>query len=174
VPKIFLSLGSNIDPAANLVAAVQTLARLATARHGIVHAVSSVWQSAPVGFLAQADFLNAAILIEADVSAEEVFQTWITSVEKQLDRQRDPANRNAPRTIDVDLSLYGELVSVVRGHSVPDPEILTRPFLALPLAELDPTFQHPTERRSLADIAAKFKDQAALVLRSDVDLTVGK
>ena len=85
-------------------------------------------------------------------------------------RVRDPLDKNAPRTIDVDLSLFNYDVFEWAGHRVPDPEILERPFVAVPLAELDPDYVHPTEGRRLADIAASWTSNSGLVGRPDVRL----
>ncbi|HIF32751.1 MAG TPA: 2-amino-4-hydroxy-6-hydroxymethyldihydropteridine diphosphokinase [Planctomycetaceae bacterium] len=164
--KIFLSLGSNIAATCNLPAAVRLLSN-----RGNLLAISSVWQSPAVGFPDQDDFLNAAVMLESDVSASGVYQEWIADVENQLDRERDPNNKNAPRTIDVDLSLYGNRVLTVLGHQIPDPDILTRHHVAIPLAELDAMFVHPSCRLTLAEIAASLQNTGgALIRRDDVDL----
>ena len=162
--KIFLSLGSNIEPMMNLTAAIGLLSEL-----GQVVAVSSAWQSAPVGFTAQPDFLNAAVLMESDMTPAAIYRDWIRPVEERLHRRRDPLNKNAPRTIDVDLALYGCETLDVLGHSIPDPEILTRPFVAFPLAELDGDFIHPVFQRSLRDIAASLPSND---LRQRVDVSL--
>jgi 2-amino-4-hydroxy-6-hydroxymethyldihydropteridine diphosphokinase len=164
--KIFLSLGSNIAASSNLQAAVTMLAT-----RGNLIGVSSVWQSPAIGFVQQDDFLNAAVMMESDISASGVYCEWIAHVERALKRDRDPLNKSAPRTIDVDLSLYGDRVISVLGRQIPDPDILTRPFVAIPLAELDAQFVHPTRQLSLADIAASFENNGgALVRRDDLDL----
>lgn len=162
--QIFLSLGSNIDPERNIPRAVEIARELTT-----VVAVSSVWQSAAVGYAAQADFLNAAILVEDVVDPECVYKRWIPAIESRLKRRRDPANKNAPRTIDVDLSLFGEIQAEVADHTIPDPDIVKRAFVAVPLAELSADFLHPVERRTLGAIAADLAVDS-LTRRDDVSL----
>ena len=83
---------------------------------------------------------------------------------------RDPHHKNAPRTIDIDLSLFNHDVLEFAGHRVPDPEIEKRGFVAVPLAEIDPDYLHPIEQRRLAEIAAALASQSALRLRPDVRL----
>lgn len=163
--KIFLSLGSNIRPAANLQSAVRLLAKL-----GDLVAVSSVWQSAPVGYAPQPDFFNAAVAMDGELSPEDIYRDWIDPIETQLARCRDPNNKNAPRTIDVDLSIFGGEQIDVLGHSIPDPDLLTRAFVAVPLAELDGDFVLPTIGRSLRDIANEITTKG-LTRRDDIDLS---
>jgi len=163
--RAYLSLGSNIDPESNLPAAVRELSIF-----GEILAVSRVWESAPVGFTEQPNFLNAAVLLETTLSADQVWTKVIPSVERRLDRVRDPANKNAPRTIDVDLSLFDQEVLNVGTRFLPDPEILNRAFVALPLAELDPQYVHPTAGRLLGEIAKELASTQPLRLRTDVYL----
>ncbi|HEV8001967.1 MAG TPA: 2-amino-4-hydroxy-6-hydroxymethyldihydropteridine diphosphokinase [Planctomycetaceae bacterium] len=162
--RAYLSLGSNIEPEQNLPAAVRALTAF-----GRVMAVSSVWESAPLGS-SGANFLNGAVLLETQLSPAEIYQQAIAAIERQLGRVRDPLNKNAPRTIDVDLSLFNRDVFEWAGHRVPDPDIVKRPFVAVPLAELDPDYVHPTEGRRLADIAASWTSNSGLVGRPDVRL----
>ena len=170
--RAFLLLGSNIDPEENLPAAVCELERC-----GRVIAVSRVWESAPIGDENQPHFLNAAVLLETKLSAAELRLTAIAEVETKLDRIRDPRNVNAARTIDIDIALFNRDVLSVGNRRVPDPDILTRPFAALPLAELDPDFVHPTDGRTLAEIAAAFEESGlpdGLRLREDVRLNLSE
>jgi 2-amino-4-hydroxy-6-hydroxymethyldihydropteridine diphosphokinase len=163
--RAYLSLGSNINPESNLPAAVRELSTF-----GKIVAVSRVWESAPVGFTEQANFLNAAVLLETTFSADAVWTQVIPSVERRLGRVRDPANKNAPRTIDVDLSLLDDEVVTTGTRLLPDPEILKRSFVALPLAELDRQYVHPTAGRSLGEIAKELTLKQPLQVRSDVSL----
>jgi len=171
--RAYLSLGSNIDPEQNLPAAIRELATF-----GRVIAVSRVWESAPLsdGKSGQGarrqdqNFLNAALLLETPLSAPEIYEQAIAAVEKQLKRVRDPFDKYAPRTIDVDLSLFNNDVFEFGGHRVPDPEILTRPFVAIPLAEVSPDYVHPLKQRRLGEIAAACSRNSGLLLRPDVRL----
>ena len=149
-----ISLGSNIDPAENLQAAVCELANF-----GTVQKVSRVWESAPVGFLEQANFLNSAVLLETAMSAAELKQNALCPIEQKLHRIRDPKNINAPRTIDLDLSIF-----ITPAESiVMDDNILSRAFVAVPLAELLPEFVHPATGQTLAQIAQQLKNSANLI-----------
>lgn len=165
--RAFLGLGSNIEPEANLPAAVAALDD-----YGTVVAVSQVWESAPVGFSEQANFLNAAVLLETELSAEALCLEAIAEIEQRLKRERDANNINAPRTIDIDIALFNCEVITIGHRRIPDPDILTRAFLAVPLAELDGNYVHPEEDRSLSDIAETF-DVAAAGMRLREDVVLG-
>lgn len=162
--RAYLALGSNIEPETNLPAAVMRLAD-----YGRVLAVSSVWESAAVGDTNQPDFLNAAVLLETTLTAEQLKRAAIGEIEQTLGRQRDPSNENAARTIDIDIALFNDDVLLVGESRIPDPEILERPFLAVPLAELDADYQHPTAGRTLQEIAASLSNDS-LRIRDDVAL----
>jgi 2-amino-4-hydroxy-6-hydroxymethyldihydropteridine diphosphokinase len=164
--RAYLSLGSNIEPEKNLPAAVRELSAF-----GRVVAVSRVWESAPFGASSTTsqNFLNAAVLLETELSPAELYEQAISAVERRLGRIRDPQDKNAPRTIDIDLSLFNHEVLEFGTHRVPDPDILARPFVAVPLAEIDPDYLHPIEHQRLADLAAALS-HAGLILRGDVRL----
>ncbi|MFQ5617079.1 MAG: 2-amino-4-hydroxy-6-hydroxymethyldihydropteridine diphosphokinase, partial [Anaerolineales bacterium] len=150
----YLSLGSNINPEKNLPAAVKLLAR-----YGAIKAVSSVWETAPVGFTEQANFLNAAVLLETSLSAQHLWEKAICEIERGLKRVRIK-NKNAPRTIDIDVVLFNRDILSFGHHKIPDADILERAFVAIPLAEIAPEYDHPEVDQTLAEIAAQF-DPAA-------------
>lgn len=161
--QVAISLGSNIRPEQNLPAAVRELRSA-----GEILAVSSVWESAAVGFPDQANFLNAAVLLATRLPIEELKQTVLRPIEEKLGRVRDPGNVNAPRTIDLDISIFLSPAESL----VLDDEILTRPFVAVPLAEVLPDFVHPETGQTLAEIARSFKfPNAELRLRPDCNLS---
>ncbi len=162
----YLSLGSNIAPEQNLPAAVRKLAEF-----GHILAVSSAWESPPAGFADQPDYLNAAVLLETPLPAHELRDTVIAAVESALGRVRTE-NRNAPRTIDIDIMLFNRDILRVGQRSIPDPEVLERPFVAIPLAEIAPDYVHPETGETLAAIAGRFHPEAAgMRRRTDVVLT---
>jgi 2-amino-4-hydroxy-6-hydroxymethyldihydropteridine diphosphokinase len=168
--RAYLSLGSNIQPERYLPAAVRALSEF-----GIVQAVSGVWESPPVGVSKTAssgNFLNGAVLLQTERSARELCVEIVPEVERKLGRLRDPLDKNAPRTIDIDLSLYNDEVLAIGHRTIPDPAILTRAFVAVPLAEVAPDYRHPVVRRTLAEIAAELAPRAKLWRRDDVALAL--
>jgi len=151
----YVSLGSNIEPETNLKRAIQLLEQ-----HCTVEAVSHAYRTPPQGFANQADFLNLAVKLTTDLEAITLKHSVLDFIERELKRVRDPNNKNAPRTIDLDISLwnneifdYGE-----KPWHVPDKDILRFAHVVLPLAEIAPDYVHPTEHVALKMIAGRFAD----------------
>lgn len=166
--RAYLSLGSNIDPEYHLSAAAAMLAE-----YGRLSRTSTVWETAPIGYANQPSFLNAAILLRTELPAVRIVDEVIPRIESILGRVRDSSNPNGPRTIDIDLSLYNHEIAVIGGHSIPDPDILKRPFLAMSLSELDADYLHPVTQKTLAEIAKDLIEQTwsgSMVRREDVQL----
>jgi dihydroneopterin aldolase/2-amino-4-hydroxy-6-hydroxymethyldihydropteridine diphosphokinase len=161
--RVLVSLGSNIEPEVNLPEAVR---RLATRCHLL--AVSPVYETRPVGTRNQANFLNAAVLIETDLTPVEFKSKVLQVIEDDLGRVRT-GDKNAPRTIDLDISLFNDQVLETAGRRIPDPEILKFSHIARPLAELAPQLRHPETGQSMAEIAESLPE-SDLVQRPDVVL----
>lgn len=163
--QVLLSLGSNIQPEKNLPAAVRELGC-----YGRVRRISGVWESPSLGDSYHPDYLNAAIWLETSLSAMELKETAIAAVEALLGRVRG-VNRNAPRTIDIDIMLFDSEQLRLGDRSIPDQEVLERPFVAIPLAEIAPDYIHPVTGESLAEIASRFNpNSSGMRLRSDLIL----
>lgn len=145
--RVFVALGSNIDPERNLPEAVLRLSQ----RCHLV-AVSPVYETAPVGTTDQARFLNAAALVETDLGAAELKERVLRAIELEMGRVRSD-DKNAPRTIDLDIALFGDQVlDLGKGH-IPDPDILRYRHVAVPLADLAPERVHPETGQTLSEIA---------------------
>ena len=161
----YLSLGSNIEPELNLPEAVAKLAQF-----GRINAASSVWQTAAVGFKEQPDFLNAAVLLETELSARTLRQQAITQIESSMGRIRTE-NKNGPRSIDIDIMLFNQDVLSIGHRRIPDPELLERSFVAIPMAEIAPDYVHPEAKLTLAEIALQFDSATeSITRRDDVEL----
>lgn len=166
--RVWLSLGSNIRPCANLRAALRLL-RAA----GPLEGCSPVYRTAPRGDPNQADFLNMAVRTRSRLSPGDFQRKVIRRIEAQLGRERDPQNRNAARSIDIDIALWGAAVFQFGrpARHIPDPDILRYPHVALPLAALAPDLRHPVTGQTLGEIAAALGTQG--VERLAIDLTGG-
>lgn len=163
----YLSLGSNIEPEQNMHSAVVRLGQF-----GRVRATSTVWQTAPIGFADQPDFLNAVVLLETPLSAQALREQAITRIEQELGRLRTE-NKNAPRTIDIDIILFNDDVLTIGQRRIPDPGVLDRPFVAIPLAEIAPDYVHPETGQTLEEIARHFDPvTTGMRARDDVFLPV--
>ncbi|MGH9464880.1 MAG: 2-amino-4-hydroxy-6-hydroxymethyldihydropteridine diphosphokinase, partial [Thermoanaerobaculia bacterium] len=161
---VIIGLGSNVDPERHLAAA---LARLARALE--VTNVSSVYASDPVGAPGSARFLNAAVGAWTDLEPARLKAEVLRPIEAALGRHRT-GDRNAPRTIDLDLLLYGEAVieDRERGLRLPDPELLARAHVAVPAAEVWPEGVHPVTGETLGAIAARLATNSGLVRLSAI------
>jgi dihydroneopterin aldolase/2-amino-4-hydroxy-6-hydroxymethyldihydropteridine diphosphokinase len=161
VELAFISIGSNLDPEHHLPRAVERLGRL-----GRLRGISGVYQNPAIGGRAQPEYLNAAVLLEVDLSPDEL-RTELHKIEADLGRVRT-RDKYAPRTIDLDLSLFGDRVLSGSDYQIPDPEITRLAHLAIPLAELAPEFRHPSLDETLLQIADRLRPGSKLVRRPDL------
>jgi 2-amino-4-hydroxy-6-hydroxymethyldihydropteridine diphosphokinase len=147
VTLAYVGIGSNLDdPQAHVTRAFDELARLPGTS---LAARSSLFRSAPVGFAAQPDFINAVASIETQLPAQALLQA-LQQIELKHGRKRTFAN--APRTLDLDLLLYGDLSLHEQDLVVPHPRMHERAFVLRPLLEIAP---HLAERYSLERCAGQ-------------------
>jgi len=145
-PPVLLSLGSNVEPARHLHAAVQALRE----RFGPLR-VSPAYRTPAVGFDGP-DFLNNGVLMHSDL-ALDALEDWLHALEDRHGRDRS-GPRLGDRTLDVDVVFYGDLVVQGPGKQrIPRPE-LKHAFVLKPLADIAPDFIDPLSGRSLAELWA--------------------
>jgi 2-amino-4-hydroxy-6-hydroxymethyldihydropteridine diphosphokinase len=134
VPRAYVGLGSNLgDREAMLQRAVEFLA----ADPGVdLVAVSPIRETDPVGYIDQPRFLNAAVAVETELPARILLERLL-AIERKLGRERG-GPRHGPRTIDLDLLVYGDAILDEPGLTVPHPRLHERRFALEPLADLDP------------------------------------
>ena len=136
----YVGLGSNLgDPDRQIEQALELLA----AEEGVdLRAVSTLRWTDPVGYEDQPRFLNGAVAVETSLGARELLERLL-AIERRLGRERGEAPRFGPRTIDLDLLVYGDSVVDEPGLSVPHPRLPERRFALEPLAELAPELVVP-------------------------------
>ena len=163
----FVSLGSNIKPKENVVAAINLLRCYTTVLDS-----SPIYQSPPQGFREQAPFLNMAVKIHTRRTPSQFKADVIDRIETELNRVRDPQNKNAPRTIDLDISLWNDEVLEYgsKPWQIPDGDIMRFAHVAIPLADLAPDYVHPSEGKPLREIAAVFDSRE--LRRVNLDLGI--
>ena len=133
----FIALGANLGEVRDsLDAAFEAIARLPGTR---LSAASSLYRSAPVDARGP-DFLNAVVRVRTRLAPLALLDA-LQAIEHRLGRERP--YRNAPRTLDLDLLLYGDAVSADPRLTIPHPRLARRAFVLLPLAEIDPGLQIP-------------------------------
>lgn len=132
----YIALGSNLkDPQRQLQQGFAALARLP---HTQLVAQSSLYRSAPVGYADQPDFVNAVAAVTTELDPRTLLDALL-AIECEHGRVRETPNLpNGPRTLDLDLVLYGEQVIDEPGVTVPHPRMAQRAFVIVPLAEIAP------------------------------------
>jgi 2-amino-4-hydroxy-6-hydroxymethyldihydropteridine diphosphokinase len=138
--RVFVGLGSNLgDREATLRRAVEALDELAGTE---VRRVSTFRDTEPVGIRDQPRFLNGAAELDTELPPQALLD-GLLAIERSLGRDRSGVPAGGPRTIDLDLLLYGEATVDEAGLQVPHPRLHERRFVLEPLAELDPALEVP-------------------------------
>ena len=161
--RAYIGLGSNLgDPLAQLRSAVKALAQLPGSR---LTAVSRFYRSSPMGPSDQPDYLNAVAMLDTRLGAEQLLDA-LQAIEQAQGRVRGP-ERWGPRTLDLDLLLYGAECIDSERLQVPHPGIAERGFVLYPLADIAPELVLP-DGRSLRELLAACPREGLSVLESGV------
>jgi 2-amino-4-hydroxy-6-hydroxymethyldihydropteridine diphosphokinase len=143
---VYLGLGSNIGDRERYLSAALT--RLAAANLRILR-TSSTYETEPVGYAGQRSFLN--LVVEADTDLFPMQLLWrVGKIERALGRLR--IIPNGPRTIDIDILLFGKAVVRSASLEIPHPRMAERRFVLAPLAELVPALRHPVTHKTIHEM----------------------
>jgi 2-amino-4-hydroxy-6-hydroxymethyldihydropteridine diphosphokinase len=147
MPKIYLSLGSNIKPEENLEEAKKLLSLNYQSQKE-----SKIYKTKSVGFEGE-DFLNQVVCLETDDSPENVITT-LKDIEKKIGR-KNRVEKFSEREIDIDLLLYGNFVGKALAKDIPHKDIDLYRFVLEPLAEIAPNLIHPKHQEKISEIWKK-------------------
>lgn len=159
--RVFLCLGSNLsNRAENIRKAIQLL------NHNQVKItrVSPIYETEPAGFLSifgiglpfgsnQPDFLNCVVEAVTDYEPQQLLLA-ILKIEKALGRKRVSGIRNLPRTIDIDILFYDNVIINSSSLTIPHPKLQDRAFILIPLCDLAPDFIHPVLNKTIRDLTS--------------------
>jgi 2-amino-4-hydroxy-6-hydroxymethyldihydropteridine diphosphokinase len=152
----YIGLGSNLgDKKSRCLQALELLARV-----GCVNKVSSFYLTEPMDYQKQEDFINAVVELETDLSPAQLLVACRT-IEHELERRR--TMHRGPRTIDLDILLYGDAVIETTELVIPHPLLATRRFALIPLCEIAPQVVHPVLKKTAVLLLRELKDTHRVV-----------
>jgi 2-amino-4-hydroxy-6-hydroxymethyldihydropteridine diphosphokinase len=157
--RAYIGLGSNIDPASNIAKALELLGK-----HVILGELAHTWETPAIGSRGP-NFLNTVVAVRTQLPPDLLKSLILRRIERQLGRVRT-ANKNAPRTIDLDILVY--------EGQVLDPKIWSYVFVAVPLAELLPHLRNSQTGETLEQAAKRLSEQTPLKSRSDLAIETYK
>lgn len=138
---VYLALGSNINPKKNIKLALKELKKI-----GNVISISKFIKTKPEGYLNQADFLNGAVKFQTALLPKDLLKA-LKNIEHLL--KRNTPFRNGPRTIDIDIIFYNNLILKTANLIIPHPRADKRFFVLKPLSEIAPCKVHPTIKKQI-------------------------
>ena len=145
MPIAYLSLGSNVGDRENHLR--QAIRRLEVV--GRVLSVSSFYETEPVEFVDQAWFLNCAVAVETSLTPQQLIASLL-GIEQEMGRRR--TRKRGPRTIDIDILLFGDTILEALGLTIPHAAMQRRRFVLEPLAEIAPEARHPALKKTVSEL----------------------
>jgi 2-amino-4-hydroxy-6-hydroxymethyldihydropteridine diphosphokinase len=141
---VYVAVGGNVEPLEYIDRALGLL----EGKFGGID-ISPAYRNAAVGFTGD-DFVNLVVRLKTGEPVEAV-RAALQAIETACDRPRD-APKWAPRTMDLDILLYGDAVRSEPGLTLPRPDLVRRPYMLKPMAELAPTLVHPTRHKTMREL----------------------
>ncbi len=163
MPQVYVAAGSNVEPESHLALAAAELERA----FGPVR-FSPWYRNEAVGFEGE-DFINFVVGFETSLPVREVLAR-LHEIEAQCGRPRN-APKWAPRTMDLDILLYGDRVCDEPGLKLPRPDLLRRPYMLGPLADIAPHLAHPTAGATIGELWGRFDRSSHRMVRTEPTFT---
>ena len=160
--EVYVAAGSNVDPERHLRIAAKEIARVFPGAR-----FSGAYRNAAVGFEGE-DFINFVVGFSTELPVEAVVAE-LQRIEGLCGRTRD-APKWAPRSMDLDILVFGDRVCDLPGLVLPRPDLLKRPYMLGPMAELAPDFLHPTRLSTMAQLWENFDRAAHSMVRVEIGL----
>jgi 2-amino-4-hydroxy-6-hydroxymethyldihydropteridine diphosphokinase len=153
----YIALGANLlssagPPEATLAAAAERLGAF-----GRITARSSLYNTAPVGFEDQPRFANAVVALETHLSPRDLLD-GLLAIELDFGRDRAASPPNGPRTLDLDILFYGDMVLNQSGLEIPHPRLAGRAFVLVPLNEIAPDLRDPRSGKTVVEMLQALTD----------------
>ncbi len=154
ITQLFLSLGGNLGNTREIFEGAYPLIEK---KIGKISVYSSVYQTEAWGPIPQADFLNQVVLVTTTLKPEACL-TELLEIEREFGRERK--ERWGPRTLDLDILFYGDVIIAESDLSIPHPRIAERKFILAPLAEIAPTFKNPASGKTMVALLEECEDSS--------------
>lgn len=149
--RAFIAIGSNIEPERHIALGLEALNEIESTRLGVV---SSWYRTRPWGLEAQAEFINLVVEVRTRLTPSVLLDAT-QRIETRLGRVR--AQVNGPRTLDLDMLLYGERIEDSAELRLPHPGLLLRDFMLVPLLEIAPAIVHPERGRPIVELTDEIR-----------------
>ena len=163
MPRVFVAAGSNVEPERNLAKAAAALAQEFPDIQ-----ISPWYRNKAIGFEGD-DFINFVVGFTTDLPVHDVVAK-LRAVETLCGRPPG-APKWAPRSMDLDILLYGDLVHEEPTLKLPRPDLLKRPFMLGPLADIAPDLKHPTANATIGELWQRFDRAAHAMTRVEPSFT---
>jgi 2-amino-4-hydroxy-6-hydroxymethyldihydropteridine diphosphokinase len=167
--KVFIGIGSNIgNSTGNCLTGIEKLTEDKRIR---LISRSSMYATSPVSTIEQRDYINCAVCVIWSGSPFDLL-AFLNIIEETMGRKRDI--KNGPRTIDLDILLFGDLILDTPSLKIPHPELHNRKFAIIPCIEIEPEIVHPIYGRRLRDFLADIGDEQKVKMLEPPDFPLTK